>query len=168
VIQRRMNGTGDFYRNWADYKTGFGTPDQNYWLGNDIIHQLTANKNHELLIVMEDFDDTVRYAHYRTFSIGSEKEKYKLNVTGYTGNAGDSLAYHNGMSFSTYDRDNDSIFNKICARNYKGAWWYNNCHESNLNGAYLSGVTESFADGVVWKHWRGYHYSLKSTVMMLR
>uniref|UniRef100_A0A194APR4 Fibrinogen C-terminal domain-containing protein n=1 Tax=Pinctada fucata TaxID=50426 RepID=A0A194APR4_PINFU len=44
VIQRRMNETGIFTEIGADYKRGFGTPDRNYWLGNDIIHQITANK----------------------------------------------------------------------------------------------------------------------------
>ncbi|KAK3083110.1 hypothetical protein FSP39_014355 [Pinctada imbricata] len=163
-----MDGTGIFYRDWADYKRGFGKPDRNYWLGNDIINQLTADrKQHELLIVLEDFDDTVRYAHYRTFSIGNEKEKYKLNVTGYSGNAGDSLAYHNGLPFSTHDQDNDSDSERNCAVTYKGAWWYKNCHLSNLNGAYLRGQT-SDADGMVWGTWRTDRYSLNSTVMMIR
>ncbi|KAK3083554.1 hypothetical protein FSP39_025285 [Pinctada imbricata] len=165
-----MDGTGIFYRDWDDYKKGFGKPDKNYWLGNDIIHQLTANRNHELLIVIRDFDDTVRYARYGTFSVGSEKEKYKLNVTGYSGNAGDSLTFHNGSQFSTHDQDNDSDI-KTCAVFYKGAWWYKNCLQSNLNAEYISGGTEnSTADsyGVVWQSWRGYRYSLKSTVMMVR
>ena len=50
---------------------------------------------------------------------------YTLNVGGFTGNAGDSLVYHNGQRFSTFDRDNDSddswYYN--CAKEFKGAWW---------------------------------------------
>ncbi|KAK3082718.1 hypothetical protein FSP39_003443 [Pinctada imbricata] len=98
--------------------------------GNDIIHQITANKNHELLIVMEDFDQTVRYAHYGTFFIGNENEKYKLNVTGYSGTAGDSLAFHNGLPFSTYDQDNDSD-SRNCAVIYKGNCYPVNTEESD-------------------------------------
>jgi hypothetical protein len=41
VIQRRINGTIDFYREWNDYKNGFGDLQTEFWLGNEKIHQLT-------------------------------------------------------------------------------------------------------------------------------
>ncbi|KAH8314527.1 hypothetical protein KR059_011593, partial [Drosophila kikkawai] len=47
----------------------------------------------------------------------------------YTGNAGDSLNYHKGQAFSTFDRDNDAIKGKHCAQYYLGAWWYKSCFE---------------------------------------
>ena len=84
-----------------------------------------------------------------------------------TGDAGDSLAGHDEMMFSTKDRDNDA-FSDSCAWTFKGAWWYNKCHDSNLNAQYLRGTHTSFAAGVQWKHWRGNYYALKKTEMKIR
>ena len=79
---------------------------------------------------------------------------------------GDSLTFHNGQAFSTYDNDNDDdIFN--CASKYQGAWWYRDCHTSNLNGKYLKGSTFGHGMGIIWQNWKGSSYSLKSVEMMV-
>jgi len=72
-----------------------------------------------------------------------------------------------GHKFSTRDQDNDS-WSGSCAVTFKGAWWYSNCHSSNLNGAYLRGRHQSYADGVEWAAWKGQYYSLRFTEMKIR
>ncbi|XP_035207355.1 techylectin-5B-like, partial [Stegodyphus dumicola] len=80
---------------------------------------------------------------------------------------GDSFSMKDGMAFTTKDRDNDKD-PKNCAVAYKGTWWYTGCHASNLNGYYLKGPHETHADGVNWRDFRGYKYSLKDTVIKIR
>ena len=72
------------------------------------------------------------------------------------------------MRFSTNNNDNDGNPAASCAQVYKGAWWYNSCHRSNLNGLYLKGQHSSHADGVNWKEFRGQFYSLKRTEMKVK
>ena len=72
------------------------------------------------------------------------------------------------MQFTTKDQDNDRDTAGSCAVLYKGAWWYNKCHESNLNGLYLGGPHASSSDGVSWNSFRGAYYSLKRSEMKLR
>ena len=85
----------------------------------------------------------------------------------FLGTAGDSFSYHRDNAFSTKDQDNDNS-DSNCAASFKGAWWYNECHRSNLNGVYHHGKHLSFADGVNWKAWKGQHYSAKRAEMKIR
>ena len=73
-----------------------------------------------------------------------------------------------GYKFSTRDQDNDAYSGGSCAVNHKGGWWYSACHGSNLNGRYLRGNHTSYADGVNYRLWKGFHYSLRFTEMKIR
>uniref|UniRef100_A0A3P8V8J7 Fibrinogen beta chain n=1 Tax=Cynoglossus semilaevis TaxID=244447 RepID=A0A3P8V8J7_CYNSE len=204
LIQNRMDGSIDFGRRWDDYRRGFGNiafesdkgfceiPGE-YWLGNDRISQLTKLGPTEVLIEMEDWSGDKVYAQYRQFTVQSESTSYLLAVDGYSGNAGNGLmegalqlfgenrtmTIHNGMMFSTYDRDNDNWIpgdpSKQCSKEDGGGWWYNRCHSANPNGRYYMGgaYTSNMAkhgtdDGVVWLNWKGGWYSLKAISMKIR
>ena len=166
VFQRRIDSSVDFYRGWSDYEEGFGDLVGEFWLGLANIRRLTKTGNKQLRIDLGDFDDNYRYAKYSSFSIGDNTTDYTLSVDGYTGDAGDSLTYHSGQKFSTKDSDNDA-YSANCAVEFSGAWWYKHCHASNLNGLYLRGPHSSFADGVIWRTWKGHYYSLRFTEMKL-
>ena len=168
VFQRRMDGTVNFYRNWADYLKGFGDLNGEFWLGLNKIHRLTQAANTTLRVDLADFEGEKRYANYSTFRVLDSSRKYTLMIGGYSGDAGDSMARQNGMNFTTLDKDYDHATKNNCAVRYKGAWWYNHCHHSNLNGQYLSGHHTSFADGINWYHWKHFKYSLKTTEMKIR
>ncbi|XP_046863415.1 ficolin-1-like [Xenia sp. Carnegie-2017] len=167
VFQRRLDGSVNFYRGWQDYKNGFGNLASEFWLGLNKINRLTSRKHKKLRIDMEDFTGNKKYAEYDFFSVASEWHKYKLDLGKYSGTAGDSLNYHQGMEFSTKDSDNDKS-SIDCASLYKGAWWYKSCHASNLNGIYHHGKHSSYADGINWVAWKGHYYSLKFTAMKIR
>ena len=167
VFQRRMDGSVNFYLNWADYVKGFGDLDGEFWLGLHKINRLTARGNVSLRVDLEDFEGNERYATYSTFKVGNAVTKYTMFVSGYGGNAGDSLSSHNRMKFSTKDQDNDRVGGN-CAVSYSGAWWYFHCHHSNLNGLYLIGSHKSYANGVNWYHFKRHHYSLKTTEMKVK
>ncbi|XP_071947541.1 uncharacterized protein [Antedon mediterranea] len=168
VIQRRQDGSVDFYRNWTEYKEGFGNVNTEFWLGNEQINRLTADGNFELMVEMTDHLNVTKFAKYSQFHVGTEDSNYVLTISGYTGTAGDSLAsLHNGQQFSTYDRDNDK-FSGNCALAFKSAWWYNSCYDSNLNGVYLTPGTADDVKGIGWWHFHRGFYSLKKTVMMVK
>ena len=165
MFQRRQDGSVDFYRGWNDYKAGFGQLTAEFWLGNDKIHRLTGSRPSSLRVELEDWNGGKAYAKYGKFKIGNEQAQYKLEVGSYSGTAQDSLTYHNNMAFTTKDRDNDRRGSN-CAVSYTGAWWYNSCHNSNLNGKYLGDTTST--TGVNWYHWKNADVSLKFTEMKLR
>jgi hypothetical protein len=147
VIQRRKDGTENFYRGWNDYAAGFGSVGAEFWLGNDNIAALTAQKRYVLRVDLRDKSGNTFYTEYDNFRIDGASEKYKLaSIGSYTGNIGDGLDNHGrlarywtlGMKFTTYDNDNDfsDFSEKNCAILCRGAWWYNACYGANLNGKY--------------------------------
>lgn len=165
VFQRRIDGSVDFYLDWNSYREGFGNLTTEFWLGNNDINKITSLGS-QLLIELKDFENHTVHASYESFHVGTEAEKYVLQIADFSGTAGDSMtSLHNGMMFSTKDRDYDANQPYSCAQKFTGAWWYANCHRSHLNGVYGN---NSFAVGVTWKSWRGHKYSLKESRMKVK
>ena len=68
------------------------------------------------------------------------------------------------MKFSTKDVDND-ILSENCAQKWHGAWWFRRCFDVHLNGEYLEGLHSRSAEGILWKGFKGFNYSLKVAEM---
>uniref|UniRef100_A0A8C7FVP9 Tenascin Cb n=1 Tax=Oncorhynchus kisutch TaxID=8019 RepID=A0A8C7FVP9_ONCKI len=163
VFVRRQSGKLEFFRNWRNYTAGFGDMNDEFWLGLSNLHKITVAGQYELRVDLRDKGD-VAYAQYDKFSVSDPRSRYKVHVGGYSGTAGDSMTYHHGRPFSTYDHDNDIAVTN-CALSYKGAFWYKNCHRVNLMGRYGD---DSHSKGVNWFHWKGHEHSIEFAEMKIR
>ncbi|XP_068188400.1 tenascin-like isoform X2 [Antennarius striatus] len=161
VFQRRKDGSVNFFRGWKDYVKGFGDLSGEFWLGLDVLHNLTTATKMSLRVDLRDADESA-FAKYARFEVG--RRNYRLTVGGYSGTAGDSLSYHSNRVFSTKDRDPTPFITR-CAMSYRGGWWYKNCHEANLNGLYGIAVKHQ---GVIWTTWKGKEFSIPFTEMKMR
>jgi len=150
LIQQNINGSSFFNRSWAEFKVGFNDSSGNYWLGNELLSQLTVNNRYKLRFDLQSRSNTSNWYHaeYSTFRVLNEAYNYELQVAGYSGNAGGDAcgigSWHiNGMMFTTYDRDND-LWSENCAVYTRGGFWYKNCASCSVNAARTSG------HGFIW------------------
>lgn len=169
VIQRRQDGSVNFFRTWEQYKQGFGNLDGEYWLGLEHLYWLTKQGQYRLRVALEDWQGRQVFAEYDSIHLEPETDWYRLRLGQYHGTAGDSLSWHNNKAFTTLDRDKDS-YSGNCAHYQKGGWWYHMCAHSNLNGVWYRGghYRSRYQDGVYWAEFHGGSYSLKRVSMMIK
>ncbi|KAM9391583.1 angiopoietin-related protein 6 [Pholidichthys leucotaenia] len=169
VIQRRQDGSVNFFRTWEQYKQGFGNLDGEYWLGLEHLYWLTKQAQYTLRVFLEDWQGRKVFAEYDSFHVEPESDWYRLRLGQYHGSAGDSLSWHSNKAFTTLDRDKDS-YSGNCAHYQKGGWWYHMCAHSNLNGVWYRGghYRSRYQDGVYWAEFHGGSYSLKRVSMMIK
>ncbi|KAK7159386.1 hypothetical protein R3I94_005648 [Phoxinus phoxinus] len=164
VFQRRNTGKLDFMKRWRDYMKGFGELKDEFWLGLDRIHELTNTHTQYEVRFDLGMGSERKYAVYDNFKVAPSKQKFKLTIGNYKGNAGDAMTYHQGGSFSTVDSDNDIALGN-CALTHQGAWWYKNCHLANLNGRFGD---NRHSMGVNWEPWKGHLHSLDFAEIKIR
>ena len=152
MIQQKVDGSDFFNRSWAEYKVGFGEPNGNYWRGNDVLSQLTQTGRYKVRFDLQARNGSWYWAEYSMFIVLNEANNYRLQVFGYSGNAGyNGFGQHNGMEFTTYDRDNDpwtnSHYNNNCAVYMGGGCWFwycGFCDFNNVRGRGHSFVSVSY------------------------
>ena len=174
MIQSRLSDgpLDEFNRTWAEYEAGFGSCSSNYWLGLKTIAALTAGKDQELRIELEDWYGDKRFARYDNFSISGASDFYRLFVGGFSGgDAGNCLETfdlgsnnaHHYMKFSTPDKDNDTTDENNWASFWSSGWWFNYCFYSNLNGLYKKDEI-----GFSWGSWIDWTRAIKKSEMKIR
>ena len=170
VFQRRVSDVISFERDWDAYKHGFGPLEGDLWWGNEhVALSVNDGRTYDLRIDLFDWSGEHRYAKYANFRVASEEDQYRLVIGQYTGNAGESLAYHNNMLFSTFDNDNDEHSDENCAMNYHSGFWFKRCANVSLNYPYQpSSAAISPHLGVMWRGWHGTTYSLHRMEMKFR
>ncbi|CAJ1056929.1 mucin-2-like isoform X2 [Xyrichtys novacula] len=183
LLQLRQDGSVSFNRTWAEYRSGFGKLEGGeFWLGNNMIHLLTRDRDMMLRVELEDFDGVMEFAEYKLFRVASERLRYRLTVGGYSGTAGDALRFsktydHNNRAFTTPDRDHDRYPSGNCGAYYSSGWWFDACMAANLNGRYYVGKYKGVRDGIFWGTWHNIsseyyptndRQSFKAVRMMIR
>lgn len=81
VIQKRQDGSENFFRGWQDYKNGFGSISGEFWIGLDKIHKMTSQRKYRLRVDLED----TAYAEYDYFAVGDEADEYRLKLGNFVG-----------------------------------------------------------------------------------
>ena len=133
-MKNNITGSNSYFfnRSWTEFQQPFGDPSSQYWIGLERMHQLTLG-NCSVRFDLQLNNGTRVYADYSRFIVGNISDKYRLNITGYSGNAGDAMSYHSGQQFTTYDNDNDASPVNNCAAVCYGGFWFNRCFKSCIN-----------------------------------
>ena len=130
-----------FAKFWEQFKNGFGDANSSYWLGNEKVYQLTTSGKWKLRVEVQSSMNLKWYsAEYTIFTLASEADMYRINVGGYTGDAGDGFNFSpftqgvtTNMSFTTIDKIDYYLLYSypLCPPNFEG-WWWNVCGTSAL------------------------------------
>lgn len=68
ILMHRFDGSVNFYRNWTEYRNGFGDVGRGeFWLGNDRIHCLTKKGRYTLRIEVKS-----QYLSYQAHLVTAE------------------------------------------------------------------------------------------------
>jgi len=142
LVRKQSENAEDFFnQNFKAYQDGFAANGES-WIGLDKLHQLTSERSYSLKITMTDYDKKTFVAVYDYFKVGPGKN-YMVTVESFNdtlSTLGDSMTQrHNGMKFSTKDRDQDQNSNS-CAESWTGGFWYENCYDAHPTG--LSSATK--------------------------
>ncbi|KAK2147668.1 hypothetical protein LSH36_542g01001 [Paralvinella palmiformis] len=171
VIMRRMDGSVDFFREWEDYKHGFGSLEGEFWAGNELVYRLTNDgRTYKLRINMTAYDGQSTYVKYNSFIINSESNNYTFYAYqyDYSSTGYNRLESNDGCMFSTGSIDNDNEDSHHFTKEYQAPWWYCHAVYETLTGRfaeYSSNITSTVG---MWWFTESKKLFVKQVVMMIR
>ncbi|XP_064389523.1 fibrinogen-like protein A [Halichondria panicea] len=118
-----------FKKSWVEYENGFGNLSGEFWYGLKNMHCLTSREPMEVEVELRKTGGTKLVLSYSSFKVDGPDTSYTLHVSGKQYKGSDYFQYHNGMKFSTFDRDNPGS----CSKTYNnGGNWFNHCYDMHL------------------------------------
>ncbi|XP_059197376.1 angiopoietin-related protein 4-like [Centropristis striata] len=178
VIQKRYDGSQSFNQLWESYKRGFGSLNDEFWLGLENIHSLSKQGDYVLQVALSDQAGEQHEASYR-FQLDGEEKQFSLHLQQEEEASSPSGLQENimtsgesGLPFSTADRDNDLSPDVNCAQLLSGGWWFSSCGESNLNGRYQRRQNtlrqqQLRRQSMFWTSSKGQNSSVKRTLLKI-
>ena len=172
-IQRRIDGDVNFHRTWLDYKNGFGEVDDEFWLGNEVLHYLTTTYPHQFYVRATSFDGNEYISKHDDFLVQSEASNYRMTASSnpLDGTLISLDSNHNNKDFSTKDDDNDDWGNgSVASRFDRGGFWYGSGANFIPNGKYHPEGSHNVGSrqGMVWSSAKGTSISLETMELMIR
>ena len=107
-----------------------------FWLRLENMHLLTTSQPYRVRFEIQQQTTGLWYsAEYQSFTVGDESnDQYRVNADGFSGDTEDGFYAapvanaHDGMSFTTYDQDNDLSAGGNCAVWWSGGFWFKECY----------------------------------------
>ena len=96
MLIQKNDGSNGFNYSWWEFRDGFGHVNGRfYWIGNNVLALLTRGGRYTLKFDLQAYADSKwYYAEYSTFRVLPESDFFRLEVSGYSGNAGyDAFRY---------------------------------------------------------------------------
>ncbi|CAH1792728.1 unnamed protein product [Owenia fusiformis] len=134
MVAHRFDGSVDFYRTWAEYKTGFGDPSGEYFIGlNNLLSLFTGDRNYVLRLEFTTWDGRSETAEYYVFRLGLTQRETAIRLEDFRGSGKDVMSsshhYHYSQGqvddnpFSTWDNEYEYAMTN-CSALRRGAWWW--------------------------------------------
>ncbi|KAI0234249.1 Angiopoietin-1 [Lamellibrachia satsuma] len=151
IVQRRVAPFRlGFNRTWHEYKTGFGNPTGEFWVGLENIHSIVSHPSQYALSLQVRMRSGARhYSEVDNFRILDESQQYKIaSVGSYTVKGSRKFVYL-GTTFAT--RDVDQKYH--CGARFNGFWHWVWNQYAGTN--YQCGYSTPNADPPFWHQVKG-------------